>query len=108
MISLLTERGRALAAKAEPSRPSHRSQVSDIKGPPPVHNVLHSRLFVRTGKPPIGHPSDLPPLTVDRTAQPLPLPLRRSRSFLELRCCFPNQEGDIFPAVGLQRRRPRR
>jgi hypothetical protein len=75
---------------------------------PSVHNVLHHRQFVHTGKSPTGHPFDLPPLTVDRTAHPLPLMLHRSRSFLVLQSYFPNQEGDTFTAVELRRHRPRR
>jgi hypothetical protein len=43
-----------------------------------------------------------------KPSHPTSLPVRRSWSFLELRSCFPNQEGDTFTAVELWRRRSRR
>jgi hypothetical protein len=43
-----------------------------------------------------------------KPSHPTSLPVCRSQSFLELRSCFLNQEGDTFTAVELRRHRPRR
>jgi hypothetical protein len=77
---LLTEHGRALAVKAEPSHPSHPPSTHvAIKGTFPMHFVRATG-FLSVGKPPPRFPHSLS-TAADKDSPPhyLFLPLCRSR-----------------------------